>query len=238
MSANDPILLTPGPLTTTLQTKQAQVRDWGSRDRDFIDMTARILRELNDIVHGGDQHVCVPLQGSGTFSVEGALGTLVPRHGHVLVCVNGEYGKRIARICAVIGRKAHVLPGAEDQPTSPQAVDRALAADASITHVALVHCETSTGILNSLDGIADVVARHGRSLFIDAMSSFGALEIDARSLRFDACVAASGKCLESVPGMGFAVLRKEALERCAGNCHSLALDLYDQWQYFRQSPGS
>ena len=228
----DPILLTPGPLTTTLQTKQAQVRDFGSRDIAFIEMTASVIEQLNDIVHGGDNHVCVPMQGSGTFSVEAALGTLVPKNGHALICVNGEYGKRIARICEIIGRKHKILQTAEDQPTTAKMVDEALAADLSLTHVSLVHCETSSGILNPLEEIAAVVAQHRRRLFIDAMSSFGAIEIDARKIRFDGVVAASGKCLESVPGVGFAILRKEALEQCKGNCHSLALDLYDQWQSY------
>jgi len=232
MTSRDPILLTPGPLTTSLQTKQAQVRDYGSRDIAFIDMTAGLIAQLNDIVHGGNGHACVLMQGSGTFTVEAALGTLIPKTGHVLVCINGEYGKRIARICDVIGRRHKVLQTAEDQPTTAKLVEEALAADPSLTHVSLVHCETSTGILNPLDEIATVVARHKRGLFIDAMSSFGAIEIDARKIRFDGLVAASGKCLESVPGMGFAILRKEALEKCRGVCHSLSLDLYDQWQSY------
>lgn len=230
--SKEPILLTPGPLTTSLQTKQAQVRDYGSRDGAFIEMTASVIAQLNDIVHGGDSHACVLMQGSGTFSVEAALGTLIPKSGHVLVCVNGEYGKRIARICEVIGRRHKVLQTAEDQPTTGKMIDEALAADPSLTHVSIVHCETSTGILNPLEEIAAVAATRRRGLFVDAMSSFGALEIDARNLRFDCVVAASGKCLESVPGMGFAILRKEALEQCRGNCHSLSLDLYDQWQSY------
>jgi 2-aminoethylphosphonate-pyruvate transaminase len=232
---NDPILLTPGPLTTTRQTKEAQLRDYGSRDTAFIDMTAALVTQLNDIVHGGNDHACVLMQGSGTFSVEAALGTLVPKTGHILVCINGEYGKRIARICDIIGRRHTIVQSAEDQPTTAKMVEDALAADSAITHVAIVHCETSTGILNPLDDIAAVVARHKRALFIDAMSSFGALDIDARKIRFDGVVAASGKCLESVPGMGFAILRKAALEQCKGNCHSLSLDLYDQWQAYQRT---
>ena len=231
----DPILLTPGPLTTTLQTKRAQLRDYGSRDIAFIDMTANLIAQLNAIVHGGDDHACVLMQGSGTFAVEAALGTLIPRTGHALVCINGEYGKRIARICEIIGRKHKILQTAEDQPTTAGMVDAALAADPSLTHVSIVHCETSTGILNPLAEIAAVVARHQRGLFIDAMSSFGALDIDARNIRFDGLAAASGKCLESVPGLGFAILRKAALEQCKGNCHSLALDLYDQWQAYQRT---
>src|SRR6187397_1837423 len=235
MTAKDPILLTPGPLTTTLQTKQAQLRDYGSRDIAFIEMTAGLVTQLNDILHGGDDHACVLMQGSGTFSVEAALGTLVPKTGDILVCINGEYGKRIARICEIIQRRHKILSTAEDQPTTAKKVDEALAADPSLTHVSIVHCETSTGILNPLEEIAAVVAKHQRGLFIDAMSSFGALDIDARKLRFDGVVAASGKCLESVPGMGFAILRKAALEQCKGNCHSLSLDLYDQWQAYQRT---
>ena len=231
----DPILLTPGPLTTTRQTKEAQLRDYGSRDTAFIEMTAALVTQLNGIVHGGDDHACVLMQGSGTFSVEAALGTLVPKTGHILVCINGEYGKRIARICDIIGRRHTIVQSAEDQPTTAKMVDDALGADRSITHVSIVHCETSTGILNPLEEIAGVVARHERALFIDAMSSFGALDIDARRIRFDGAVAASGKCLESVPGMGFAILRKGALEQCKGNCHSLSLDLYDQWQAYQRT---
>ncbi len=235
MTAKDPILLTPGPLTTTLRTKEAQLRDYGSRDIAFIDMTAGLVSQLNDIVHGGDDHVCVLMQGSGTFSVEAALGTLIPKHGHALICINGEYGKRIAKICEILQRKHRILQTAEDEPTTAKIVDDALTADASLTHVSIVHCETSTGILNPLEEISAVVARHKRGLFIDAMSSFGALDIDARKIRFDGVVAASGKCLESVPGMGFAILRKAALEQCKGNCHSLSLDLYDQWQAYQRT---
>src|SRR5258706_2859479 len=235
MTAKDPILLTPGPLTTTLQTKQAQLRDFGSRDTAFIEMTAGLVTQLNDIVHGGNDHACVLMQGSGTFSVEAALGTLVPKSGHILVCINGEYGKRIARICEIIQRKHRILQTAEDEPTTAKMVDDALAADASLTHVSIVHCETSTGILNPLEEIAAVVAKHQRGLLIDAMSSCGALDIDASKIRFDGVVAASGKCLESVPGMGFAILRKAALEQCKGNCHSLSLDLYDQWHAYQRT---
>src|SRR6476646_7207598 len=147
MTAKDPILLTPGPLTTSRQTKEAQLRDFGSRDVAFIEMTAGLVTQLNDIVHGGDDHACVLMQGSGTFSVEAALGTLVPKSGHILVCINGEYGKRIARICEIIGRRHTVMQSAEDEPTMPAMVAQALAGDQSISHVSLVHCETSTGIL-------------------------------------------------------------------------------------------
>jgi 2-aminoethylphosphonate-pyruvate transaminase len=231
----DPYLLTPGPLTISLRTKQTMLRDWGSWDVDFNNITARIRERLLQIVHGTDSHECVPLQGSGTFSVEAAIGTLVPRSGHVLVPQNGAYCQRIARICRVLGRKLTTLDYPENAPVTPSDVEGALMGEPSITHVALVHCETSTGILNPLHEIAEVAARHGKGLIVDAMSSFGALEIDARRTPFDAVVAASGKCLEGPPGMGFVIMRRSALEGCEGNSHSLAMDLYDQWAYMRQT---
>ncbi|HEX6136094.1 MAG TPA: 2-aminoethylphosphonate--pyruvate transaminase [Casimicrobiaceae bacterium] len=233
--SRDPILLTPGPLTTALPTRMAMLRDWGSWDSTFNAITAVVRERLLDIVSAAGSHVCVPMQGSGTFSVEAAVNTLVPRDGHVLVLINGAYGKRFAKLVQMMGRRVSPFETAEDVPTTAADVERLLAADASITHVGLVHCETSTGILNPLQEIAGVVARHGRRLIVDAMSSFGALPIDAQSTPFDALIAASGKCIEGPPGMGFVVARKSALERSAGNCTSLSLDLHDQWQYMEKT---
>ena len=233
--SRDPILLTPGPLTTSLPTKAAMLRDWGSWDDAFNAVTADVRRKLLAIIHGEGTHVCVPMQGSGTFSVEAAVNTLVPRDGHVLVLINGAYGTRLAKLTRMMGRRLSTFETAEDVPTTAQDVDRLLAADPSITHVGLIHCETSTGILNPLPEIAAVVARHGKSLIVDAMSSFAALAIDARTVPFDALIAASGKCVEGPPGMGFVFARRAVLERCAGNSTSLALDLHDQWTYMEKT---
>ena len=232
---NDPILLTPGPLTTSLQTKQAMLRDWGSWDAAFNRITASLCRDLVDIVSGGDDYVCVPLQGSGTFSVEAAIGNLVPRNGKVLVPNNGAYCARILKICKYLNRAAVELPVPEDQPATGAMIAAALDADPSITHVAQVHCETGAGVLNDLVGIAQACKARGKGLIVDAMSSFAALPIDVASAPFDALIAASGKCLEGVPGMGFVILRKPVLEGCAGNAHSLALDLHDQYVYMQKT---
>src|SRR6266576_4233037 len=231
----DPILLTPGPLTTTLATKAAMLRDWGSWDASFNAVTARVRERLTAIVNGRETHVCVPMQGSGTFSVEGAVNSLVPRDGHVLVLINGAYGKRLARLTEMMGRRLSTFETADDVQTTGADVARVLDADASITHVGLIHCETSTGILNPLPEIADVVAKRGRSLIVDAMSSFGAIPIDAKKIPFDALIAASGKCIEGPPGMGFVFVRRTVLEQCAGRSTSLALDLYDQWTYMEKT---
>lgn len=232
---NDPVLLTPGPLTTSLATKQAMLRDWGSWDAAFNQVTASLRRDLVAIVGGGDEYACVPLQGSGTFSVEAAIGTVVLRTGKVLVPNNGAYCARIVKICKYLGRAVVDLPVPEDRPASAKIVEAALAADPAITHVAQVHCETGAGLLNDLAGIAQVCARMGRGLIVDAMSSFAALPIDVRTVPFDALVAASGKCLEGVPGMGFVLLRKSVLEASAGNAHSLAMDLHDQYVYMEKT---
>jgi 2-aminoethylphosphonate-pyruvate transaminase len=232
---NDPILLTPGPLTTSLRTKQAMLNDWGSWDAAFNSITASLRRDLVDIVGGGDEYTCVPLQGSGTFSVEAAIGTVVPRDGKVLVPNNGAYCARIVKICRYLGRAVVDLPVPEDQPTTGAIVDAALAADPGITHVAQVHCETGAGVLNELSSIAQVCARRGKGLIVDAMSSFAAIPIDVASVPFDALVAASGKCLEGVPGMGFVIVRKAVLEARAGNAHSLAMDLHDQYVYMEKT---
>ena len=229
------ILLTPGPLTTTLRTKVAMLRDWGSWDSDFIAVTARVRRALLDIISGHDTHAVVPLQGSGTFSVEAAVATVVPRQGHVLVLDNGAYCKRAAKLTGLMGRKTTVVAFDESEAVSPQALDEMLTTDSSITHVVMIHCETGAGVHNPLQAVADVCVRHGRGLIVDAMSSFAALEIDARKVRFDALIAASGKCLEGVPGMGFVFLRKDILASCAGNSQSLAMDLHDQYVYMEKT---
>ena len=232
---NDPILLTPGPLTTSLETKQAMLRDWGSWDSSFNTITGSICKDLVDVVRGAGTHVCVPLQGSGTFAVEAALGNLVPRHGKVLVPQNGAYCQRIARILRYLGRAHVVLDIPEDRHPTAAQVEEAFAKDAAITHVAQVHCETGTGILNPLPEIAAVCERHGKGLIVDAMSSFGAIDIDVSKYRIDAVVAASGKCIEGPPGMGFVIARQAVLEHSQGNSHSLALDLHDQWTYMQKT---
>ncbi|BDD91384.1 2-aminoethylphosphonate--pyruvate transaminase [Pandoraea sp. NE5] len=231
----EPILLTPGPLTTSPATRQAMLRDWGSWDAQFNRVTASLCRDLVDIVQGGDTHVCVPLQGSGTFSVEAAIGTLTPRDARILVPDNGAYCQRLLKICRYLERDAVALPIPDDQAASAIAIDEALTLDPSITHVAQVHLETGAGVLNPLADIAHVCQRHGKGLIVDAMSSFGALDIDVRSMPFDALVAASGKCLEGVPGMGFVIARRSVLEASGGNSHSLAMDLHDQYAYMQKT---
>jgi 2-aminoethylphosphonate-pyruvate transaminase len=231
---DSPILLTPGPLTTHPATRQAMLRDWGSRDAGFIALTAEMRSRLLQVAQGAGSHVAVPLQGSGTFVVEATLATLLPPEGKLLVLVNGTYGERMVSIARRMGRQAEALRWPEAEPVEPDRVASALQADPGITHVALVHCETTTGILNPLSEIAAAVAAAGRPFLLDAMSSFGALPIDLRAVPITALMASSNKCLEGVPGLGFALIETAALAAAEGRSPSTSLDLHAQWRGFEK----
>lgn len=231
----DPWLLTPGPLTTSRTVKEAMLRDWGSRDAEFIKLNARVRERLVELAGGHGTHVCVPLQGSGTFIVEAMLGTLVPPSGKLAILVNGAYGKRMIRICEYLRRACVALETAEDTPVSAATLDASLDADPAITHVVVVQCETTSGVLNPVAEIAAAVAAADRRLLIDAMSAFGALPCDAREMAFDALASSCNKCLEGVPGAAFVICRRTALEGAEGNAHSLGLDLHDQWAFMEKT---
>lgn len=227
---SDSWLLTPGPLTTSMSVKQVMLHDWGSRDKEFIRVNQAICEKLVGIANVQQTHVCVPIQGSGTFTVEATVGTLLGQNDKALVLVNGAYGKRICRICEYHDRAYIALETPEDVPNDLQALDQMLNAQDDITHVIAIHCETTSGILNPIEKIAALTARHKRKLIIDAMSAFGALPLDGQQSAFDALVASSNKCLEGVPGLGFAILKRDTLEQCKGHSPALSLDLYDQWR--------
>ncbi len=234
-TGNDHYLLTPGPLTTSLETKKAMLRDWGSRDEQFISLTRKICRRLVDLVDGLGTHACVPVQGSGTFAVEAALGTLIGPSDKALLLVNGTYGRRMAQILDIIGRDHIILETPENVPCNVALLEQTLSQDPDITHVAVVHCETTSGIVNPIEDISAVVQEYGRRLLIDAMSAFGALALSTHNVCFDAVMASSNKCLEGVPGFGFVIAKETSLHEAEGNAHSLSLDLYAQWQGFNKN---
>ena len=226
------LLLTPGPLTTSAATRAALGRDWGSRDSAFIALSEGLRTRLAALAGVADTHAAVPIQGSGTFAVEAAVGSLVPREGKLLVLVNGSYGHRIAAMARRFGRLGGVLEVAEDQAIDPAAVAAALEGDPTLTDVALVHCETTSGLLNPLAPIAAVVRAAGRRLIVDAMSSFGAVAIDGAITPFTALVGSANKGLEGVPGLGYVIAETAHLARCKGNSVSLSLDVWEQWRGF------
>jgi 2-aminoethylphosphonate-pyruvate transaminase len=228
----DPLLLTPGPLTTSRAVKEAMVHDWGSRDATFIGINKAVLDGLPKVIRGEGRYTAVPMQGSGTFAVEAMLTTFVPPKGKVLVLINGAYGQRARRILEIAGRGVVVHETAEDCPPDLAEIERILTRQKSITHVFAVHCETTSGIRNPIEAIAAIVARCGRRLLVDAMSAFGALPLDSREVRFDAVAASSNKCIQGVPGLGFVLCRDEALAETKGNATTLVLDLFDQHVVF------
>lgn len=226
----EPWLLTPGPLTTSWEVKQAMLRDWGSWDGDFRAMTADLRARLLALTGDGDgEYDCVPMQGSGSFCVEAMLGSFVPKDGKVLVLANGAYGLRAAQTMQYLGRAHTVIDKGDYLPPRGHEVAAALDADPAITHVIAIHCETSSGILNPVAEIADVVLARGRKLLVDSMSAFGAVELDVGRIPYEAMVSSANKCIEGVPGFGFVIAKKSALEAAKGNSHSLSLDVHAQW---------
>jgi 2-aminoethylphosphonate-pyruvate transaminase len=213
-----------------MSVKQAMLHDWGSRDRNFVAINTRMRDRLVAMIGGEGAFACVPMQGAGTFAVEAMVNAFVPQDGKLLVLVNGAYGKRIVRMCGYSKRAVTALEWQDDRAVDPTRLAKALSEDSAITHVAVVHCETTSGILNPVAEVARVVAAAGRKLLIDAMSAFGAIELDSRKVPFEAVAASSNKCIEGVPGLSFVLGRVDSLKQAQGRSPSLALDLYDQWQ--------
>ena len=232
----EPYLLTPGPLTTAVSVKEAMLRDWGSWDGDFRAMTAKMRRHLVSLIGSGSEEFdCVPMQGSGTFAVEAMLASFLPRDSKTLVLANGAYGQRIVQTLRYLGRAHGVIDKGDYLPPRADEVTAAIAADPAISHVVVVHCETSSGILNPIREIADTVHGLGRKFLIDSMSAFGALPLDPAEIRYEAFVSSANKCIEGVPGFGFVLARKSALEAAAGNSHSLSLDVHAQWSHMNKT---
>ncbi|SDU33868.1 2-aminoethylphosphonate--pyruvate transaminase [Stappia sp. ES.058] len=224
-----PVLLTPGPLTTSARVKAAMMRDWGSRDPAFVELSQSVFERIRALAGGtAEDHVCVPLQGSGTFAVEAMLTTFVGAGDRVLLLVNGAYGHRMAAICGKSGRAHEIYEVPETDTHDPLEVARRLRLDPQIGFVAMVHCETTSGLLNPLSEIARCVRAEGRQLLVDSMSGFGALPLDMHALELAAMAASSNKCLQGVPGLGFVVCRKDMLEAARGASPSVVLDLQAQ----------
>jgi len=231
----DPLLLTPGPLTTGKRVKEVMVHDWGSRDAAFLKINSEVLTRLPEIVNGAGDYVTVPMQGSGTFAVEAMLTTFVPPVGTVLMLINGAYGHRAKKILDIARRGVVVHETPEDTPPDLAVVERILKETPAITHIFSVHCETTSGILNPIRDVGALAQKYKKSYLLDSMSAFGALPLDAQALGPDAVAASSNKCIEGVPGLGFVICRKVALEQTAGNATTLVLDLHDQWKNFEKT---
>jgi len=229
---NPYLLLTPGPLSTSKGVRAAMLRDWCTWDEEYnLGVVQKIRGELARLASRGPEgYTAVLMQGSGSFCVEACLGTAVPRDGKLLILVNGAYGARMAEMARVLGIAHTALYSPETERPDMALVQRALEEDAAITHIAMVHCETTTGILNDLEPVSRFASRYQKRLIVDAMSSFGGIPIDMRALKIDYLISSANKCIQGVPGFGFVIADRDALSQCAGNARSLSLDLYAQWK--------
>lgn len=235
---NEYFLLTPGPLSTSDSVKEVMLKDWCTWDDDYnLEVVQKIRKGLVALAGADTDYTAVLMQGSGTASVESVLGSVMDENSKLLVVDNGAYGARIAEITGYLKIPTQVIELGEQGVPDAQAIDAALEADAAITHVAMVHCETTTGMLNPLEAVAKVVKQKGRIMIVDAMSSFGGIPIDVQGLGIDFLISSANKCIQGVPGFGLVIARKQALEACQGRARSLALDLYAQWKCMEDNHG-
>jgi 2-aminoethylphosphonate-pyruvate transaminase len=226
-----PYLLTPGPLTTSRGVKLAMMADWGSRDIEFRTMVKSIREQLKALAGCGPRHECVLMQGSGTFAIEAALGSLAPAtHTKTLVIANGAYGDRAAAILDRLKRPYLKIDKGDSAAPSATEIEPLLVADPRISHVWVIHCETTSGIVNPITAIGRVVKAHNRIFMVDAMSSFGALPLNMVDDSIDVMVSSSNKCIEGVPGFSYVILRRDLLISSEGKSHSVVLDLLAQWK--------
>ena len=226
------LLFTPGPLNTSDTVKQAMLRDVGSRDKDFIELVRGIRRRL--LALGGvsqeSGYDAVLVQGSGTFGIESVISSAVPHDGKLLILANGAYGERIVKMAARYRIDREVLRWPENKPVEPSKVREKLRSDPQLSHVAVVHCETTTGILNPVADLGALVRELGRTFIVDAMSSFGAIPIDLHQAHIDFLISSANKCIQGVPGFSVVLARREKLESCKGVARTLSLDLWEQWR--------
>lgn len=230
-SANDKPLFTPGPLTTSRSVKQAMLRDLGSRDSAFVNLVRDVRQRLLALAGvAAPDYECVIMQGSGTYSVEAVISSAVSAQSKLLAISNGAYGQRIIQIAKVHKIDATILTYPEDAKPTAADVEAALAQDPALTHVALVHSETTTGMINPIDEIGAVVKRHKRRFIVDAMSSFGGMPLEPDKTGIDFLVSSANKCIEGVPGFGLILASRAALLECEGRARSLSLDVFEQWK--------
>lgn len=229
--SSDKPLFTPGPLTTSATVKQAMLRDLGSRDFEFIRVVHEVRQELLALAEATDRsYEAILMQGSGTFGIEAVIGSVTPPHGKWLFVVNGAYGQRMVQIARMLKIVATVVVFPESQPAVAETVAVALDRDPAISHLGVVHCETTTGLLNPIQELGAIAADREVTFLVDAMSSFGAVPISIADWGIDYLVSSSNKCIEGVPGFSFVLARRAALEQIDGYARSLSLDLLAQWR--------
>lgn len=234
----DKLLFTPGPLTTSYNVKQSMLSDYGSRDNKFIDIISNIRSRLLDIANvSPDDYTVIPIQGSGTYGVESVLCSSVDRQEGVLIIVNGAYGERMINICRHHNIQYFVHRVQDNETYDFAAIEKLLNNDAQdVSHIAIIHNETTSGLINDLESIGELATKYKKSYIVDAMSSFGAYDIDFADCGIDYLISSSNKCIESVPGFSYVIARKSKLHNeCIDNSSSLSLNLYAQYDGFNKN---
>ncbi|ROS05427.1 2-aminoethylphosphonate--pyruvate transaminase [Sinobacterium caligoides] len=236
---NNPyLLLTPGPLTTSKAVRESMMKDWCTWDDDYNhDIVQQIRRQLVRLATPQAGYTSVLMQGSGTASVEAVIGSALSDEHCLLILANGTYGQRIAQIANILHIQHRLVDVGECNAISPEHLTNALNDYPESTHVAFVHCETTTGILNPLEELAAISKQAGKTLIVDAMSSFGGIPLDVAALDIDFLISSANKCIQGVPGFGFIIAKQSQIEACKGRARSLSLDLYDQWQAMEYGGG-
>lgn len=234
---NPYLLLTPGPLSTSSGVRRAMQRDWCTWDQEYNLLVQNIRQRLVELAtEKVEDYTAVLMQGSGSFSVEAVLGTCVPEYGKILIINNGAYGARMVQMAKRL--KLNVIELAYAETEVPDLNDIAsMLCDTQITHVACVHCETTTGILNPIQEIGALVKAKNKVWIVDAMSSFGGIPFDIGAWNIDFLISSANKCIQGVPGFGFVLAKREQLEQCQGQARSVSLDLFDQWFTMEQQHG-
>lgn len=224
-------LLTPGPLTTTETVKQQMLFDHCTWDDDYKKITQSIREELLKLAHvDASEYTVVLMQGSGTFGVESVLTSVIGKEEKLLIAANGAYGMRMGEIADYAGIAHEIYETAYDEVPDAEKIAQILEKDPAITHVSMVHSETTSGILNDIAAVSRVVKAAGRTMIVDAMSSFGGVDIPVGELGIDFIVSSANKCIQGVPGFSFIICKRAALEESRGKARSLSLDLYAQWE--------
>lgn len=223
-------LLTPGPLTTTASVKQEMLFDHCTWDDDYKNITQQIRKELLTLAHVDEhEYTTVLMQGSGTFGVESVIGSVIERDGTLLLLSNGAYGERIAKMCAMLQIPCVHLATAYDQSPAVEEAREALENHPEITHIAMIHSETTSGILNDIASIGELAKLYDKVFIVDAMSSFAGVDIPMKDWHIDFLISSANKCIQGVPGFSFILANRAQLVNSKGRARSLSLDLYDQW---------
>lgn len=233
------LLLTPGPLSTSETVREAMLQDWCTWDKEYNEGIVTPIRKGLLALAGLDEkeYTTVLLQGSGTYCVEATLGAAVGPSDKLLILANGAYGKRMAQIADYYHINYILVSLHETEPVTGEIARKALEEHPDITHLSMVHSETTTGVLNPIEEVAEILQGRGITFIVDAMSSFGGIPIDIRKSGIDFLVSSANKCIQGVPGFGFILAKKEKLAATKGQARSLSLDIYAQWETMEKGGG-